>query len=129
MFAPSTKTRYGLVLMTSLAEQFNNKSLSLRSISKDRGLPIKYLEQIASMLKEANLIESKMGRLGGYSLLKPPEKITISQILKALEEPIKVGDCGGCSSALLCGGQKEVWGEVGNTIRQTMNKTTLKDLI
>ncbi|MFC1624802.1 RrF2 family transcriptional regulator [Patescibacteria group bacterium] len=129
MFAPSTKTRYGFELMTALAKQYNKKNLSLSSISKDRGLPVKYLEQIASMLKEAKLIESKMGRLGGYFLLKPPEKITLNQILEALKEPVKSGTCDGCPSVSLCGGQKEVWGEVGNSVRQTMNETTLKDLI
>ena len=129
MFSPSTKTRYGLEIMTSLAEQYNKKPVSLKTVSEERGLPIKYLEQVASLLKKAKLVKSKEGRSGGYLLTRAPEKVTVNQILEALEGPVQTGDCEGCPSISMCGGQKDVWGEVGDKVRQTVKETTLKDLI
>ncbi|PJE68814.1 transcriptional regulator [Candidatus Shapirobacteria bacterium CG10_big_fil_rev_8_21_14_0_10_38_14] len=127
MFNLSKKIDYGLELMIFLAKN-RNGLVSLREISKKRKLPFKYLEQVAIPLREAGLIEAKEGRAGGYFLAKNPGKISVAEIVEILEGPVKVGACFGCPQAAMCG-QKDVWSEVGDKVRQTIEGKTLKDLI
>ena len=55
-------------------------------------------------------------------------KLKNGEIVEILEGPVKVGACFGCPQAAMCG-QKDVWSEVGDKVRQTIEGKTLKDLI
>ena len=128
MFNLSKKTDYGIQLMIFLAKNWRKKPVSLREIAKVRKLPFKYLEQLAMPLREAGLIEAKEGRGGGYFLERSPGKISVAEIVEILEGPVEVGGCAGCPSAGMCG-QKDVWSEVGDKVRETIEGKFLKDLI
>jgi Rrf2 family cysteine metabolism transcriptional repressor len=128
MFGISKKSDYGLELMAALARNYGKKPLSLRRIARKHKLPFKYLEQVAFALKEAGLIKSKEGRAGGYSLKEAPEKITIAEVVEVLEGPIEVGACFGCPKAFMCS-QKNIWSEVGNKVRKTIEGRTIADLV
>ena len=128
MFGLSKKTDYGMELMISLAKKYRQGPLSLRQIAKQRKLPFKYLEQVVIPLRESGLIEAKEGKGGGYFLKKPPKKISVAEIVEILEGPVEVGYCAECPKATICG-QKDVWAEVGDKIRETIEDKTLADLI
>ncbi len=74
MFGLTKKADYGVELMIALAKNFGQGPLSLRQIAKDKKLPHKFLEQVVTPLREANLIDAKEGRGGGYYLKKNPKK-------------------------------------------------------
>lgn len=128
MFSLTKRTDYGLELMVVLAENHGQGPLSLRRVAKKKRLPFKYLEQVVIPLREAGLIEAKEGKGGGYFLKKSPKKVSVAEIVGALEGPVEVGYCAGCPKAALCG-QKDVWIEVGDKVRETIQKKTLADLI
>lgn len=128
MFDLKKKTEYGLQLMIALARQYRQGPLSLRQLAKDEKLPYKFLEQLVFPLHLAGLIDAKEGKNGGYFLNKSPGKISVSQVVEALEGPLELGHCSGCPKVDLCG-QKDIWSEVGEKIRQTMKGKTLKDLL
>ena len=67
---------------------------AVRDIAERTGLPQPYLEQILLALKGAGLVRSKRGVGGGYVLARPPEEITLSQIVSAVDGPIVAGDFG-----------------------------------
>ena len=67
---------------------------SVRDIAERTGLPQPYLEQILLALKGAGLVRSKRGVGGGYVLARPPEEITLSEIVNAVDGPIVAGDFG-----------------------------------
>jgi Rrf2 family cysteine metabolism transcriptional repressor len=127
MFDLNKKADYGLELMILLAQNYKRGPLSLRQIAKKKKLPFKYLEQVVLLLREANLIGAKEGRSGGYFLKKEPKKISVAQVMEVLEGPIQVGYCLGCPKAAVCG-QKDVWVEVGDKVRETIERKTLADL-
>lgn len=127
MFDLSKKVDYGLELMIFLAKN-RNGPISLREIAKKRKLPFKYLEQVAIPLREADLVEAKEGRGGGYFLKKSPEKISVAEVVEVLEGPVEVGACFSCPQAAVCG-QKDVWSEVGDKVRETIKGKKLSDLI
>ena len=56
-----------------------------RDLADEERLPTKFLEQVLLVLRRANLLESKVGSGGGYRLRRPPERITVGQLLRALE--------------------------------------------
>ena len=62
----STRTRYGMRAMLELAENFGRGPLQTRVIAKHQDISIKYLEQLMSLLKSADLVRSVRGAKGGY---------------------------------------------------------------
>lgn len=128
MFDLKKKTEYGLQLMIALAKRFSQGPLSLRQLAKEEKLPYKFLEQLVFPLRMSGLIGAKEGKAGGYFLTKSPSKVSVSQVVEAIEGPMDLGHCFGCPKASSCG-QKDIWSEVGEKINQTMKGKTLKDLI
>lgn len=115
-------------LMIALAKNYRQGPLSLRQIAKQKKLPFKYLEQVVIPLREAGLIKAKEGKGGGYFLKKKPEKISVAEIVEILEGPVEVGACFSCPKVTVCG-QKDVWVEVGDKVKETIEGKTLADLI
>lgn len=128
MFDLKKKTEYGLQLMIALAKRYSQGPLSLRQLAKEEKLPYKFLEQLVLPLRIAGLIEAKEGKGGGYFLTRSPKKISVAEVVETLEGPVNIGHCFGCPKAEICG-QKDVWVEVGNKVREAIKKKTLEDLI
>jgi Rrf2 family cysteine metabolism transcriptional repressor len=128
MFGLNKKTDYGMELMIALAKQYSQGPISLRQIAKKKKLPFKYLEQVVIPLRRAGLIKAKQGKGGGYLLKKKPEMISVRGIVEVLEGPVELGACFGCPKAMICG-QKDIWTEVGDKVRETIEEKTLADLI
>lgn len=79
---------YGLRALLALALVYGQKTLSLREISNQERLPVKFLEQIMMILKRSNLVESVKGKHGGYSLARPPEAVTLGEVIRAVDGPL-----------------------------------------
>jgi len=127
----SSKGDYGLALMVGLAKQPRLASTSLRQIAKAEQVPYAYAEQIAARLKHAKLIVSHRGSQGGYRLERPPSKISVGEIIRALDEdkllPCQKSDhqCprqGQCST-------HDVWSTIQLSLYKTMDKISLHDLL
>lgn len=129
MLGLKRKTNYGLELMIALAKNYQQGPTSLRKIAKEKKLPYKFLEQIVIPLREAELVKAKEGKGGGYFLKKDPAKVSLAEIVEVLEGPVKVGQCFACPMAQVCGDQKDVWSEVGEKVKETIEGKTLADLI
>ena len=80
------KSGYGLVAMSELAQNFGNSHLSTKDIANKYDLPRPFLEKIMRELKDAELVEVKRGRGGGYELAKEPENISVESVVSVLEE-------------------------------------------
>lgn len=79
---------YGLRTLLALACVYGQKTLSLREISVQERLPVKFLEQIMMVLKGNGLVDSVKGKHGGYSLSRPPEEITAGEVIRAVDGPL-----------------------------------------
>jgi Rrf2 family transcriptional regulator, cysteine metabolism repressor len=89
----STKGRYGLEALLDMAIHSDGTHMNIKSIADRQGIPEKYLEQIFSTLKKNGIIISVRGAQGGYLLAESPDKITVRQILNALEGPLSPVAC------------------------------------
>ena len=82
------KGEYGLRALLALALVYDQKTLCLRELSARERLPVKFLEQIMMILKRARLVESVKGKHGGYSLARPPEEITLGEVIRVVDGPL-----------------------------------------
>ncbi len=88
----STKGRYGLAAMLCLAKHAQDGPVSLRQMG-ETGIQPDYLEQLLASLRRAGLVTSSRGAQGGYELARPPEEITLREVLNATEGPVRFCDC------------------------------------
>ena len=119
---------YGLDLMIFLGKNFGKGPISLSKVAKEKKIPYKFLGKLALILKQAGLIEAKEGKGGGYFLTVDPSKISVADVVEVLGGPVEVGHCSGCPRMGVCG-QKDVWAEVGDKVRETIEEKSLKDLL
>ena len=130
----TTKTEYGLRAMAALARDKSQSPVSLAQIAKTEHISQAYLERLFSRLKADDLVKSAKGVSGGYKLARPPAKISVFEIVEALEGPLSVFYCMSsednkitCSPNLCL--TKKVWHELQKQIIHTLRKFTLADLI
>ena len=85
----SRSTGYALLAVGYIAKNQKAQGIILsQSISKAYGIPLEYLLKILQQLVRANVLRSKRGPRGGFTLAKPPKKITMLQIVEAVDGPM-----------------------------------------
>ena len=139
----STKAEYGIRVMAHLAQQTNGapgeaQPISLGSIADAEGLPLAYLEHLVQRLRKAELVESRRGAHGGYTLARPGTEITMAEVVAALEGDIAPIECitADADGVLTCAREgaepcptKLLWTRVQGSIVRTLNEMTLDDLV
>ncbi len=128
----STKSRYGTRLMIDLAEHGFDKFVQLKDVAKRQGISLKYLEQIVIPLKKANYLLSARGAGGGYKLSRPPEEITVGEIVALLEGGTCLVHCATepevCDRAPSCS-TRNLWIETAEVLFGKLNSVTLSSLV
>jgi len=131
MMKLSTKSRYGTRMLVDMALHYNQGPIQLGDIAKRQNISVKYLEQIIIPLKKAHYIESVRGPKGGHSLAKPPEEITVAEIVALLEEGSSLVECADhaevCERADFCP-TRLVWKEAAQAMFDKLKSITLADL-
>ena len=85
----SSKSKYGIAALLTLAEFYNSGLLQVKEIASRCDIPHQYLEQIFNRLGKTGILKSTRGKKGGYELAKPPEQISVLEIVNALEGDIE----------------------------------------
>lgn len=127
----STKGRYGVKAMVNLAVHYGEEPVSIKSISDSEGISEYYLEQLFGPLRKAGLIKSVRGAQGGYILNKPPQDITVADIIMVLEGPIEISECidgTSCSNEECCA-TRLLWEKIKKSIDSVLETTTLFDIV
>lgn len=89
----SKKSEYGLRALLELTLAYNERVLQRHEIAKRQKIPLEFLEQILLTLKRAGLLSSRRGMSGGYALIKPPEEVTLGQVIRILDGPLAPISC------------------------------------
>lgn len=122
----STRSRYGVRMMADLADCYGKSPVFLKDIAKKGDVSGKYLSIILIPLRAARLIQSIRGSHGGYVLARPPEKITVGDIIDGLVNCVKNPQ--DCSRASTCP-TRDVWTILSEKIRETLAAIILDDLV
>jgi Rrf2 family iron-sulfur cluster assembly transcriptional regulator len=128
----STRSRYGVRLMLDIALHADNGPVRLGDIAERQDVGIKYLEQILIPLKKANYVKSVRGSKGGHMLSKPPEEITVGEVVRLLEGGLGLTRCirnpQECNRAGKCV-TRILWMEATEAMRERLNAITFKELM
>ena len=124
----STRGDYAARALLSLALHGSDRPTSVKEIAERTGLPQPYLEQILLAVKGAGLVRSKRGVGGGYVLSRPPEEITLADILAAVDGPLitLMDEHDHCEGHCVL---QEVWVGVSEEMRRFLEGYTLADLV
>ena len=128
----STKSRYGTRLMLDMAQHYHEGPIHLANVAKRQGISVKYLEQIIIPLKKANYVKSLRGPKGGHILARPPEEITVGEIVALLEEGTSLAECSdhdeACERSRTCL-TRRLWKEAAQAMFDKLHSTTLADVM
>ena len=137
----STKAEYGVRVMAHLAKSDDQRPISLGTIADAEGLPLAYLEHLVQRLRKAQLVESRRGAHGGYTLARPSREISMAEVVSALEGDIAPIECitADPDGQLVCARDGEpghdpcptklLWTRVQGSIVRTLTDMTLADLV
>jgi len=134
MFRISTKGRYGTRLMLNLALHYQNgtKARSLKEVSEEEGISIRYLEQIIIPLRVNRLVKSVRGAGGGYTLARVPSAIKLSEVLQSVEGNCCLVECvedeSYCPRTPHCPAH-EIWKEGTRVMKAYFDSVSLQDLV
>lgn len=118
--------------MITLANHYGCGPVSQSTIVEEQSLSKKYVHQLITTLKKADLIESVRGKDGGLLLAKSPSKINLFDILSPLEGPFELTECVGdkkvCKRSSDCI-TIHLWSEASEILQKYFRSITLKSFI
>ena len=127
MFSLTATFKAGLRTLVLLAEQESNNPIPISEMTSVVGLSDKSLEQLLMSLRRAGLVRSVRGANGGFLLGHPPSKISLKDVLTALQGPIRLCECTqpDCQDCV----RPEVWKALEMCFEGTLASLTLAHLI
>ena len=137
----STKGRYAVMAMADLAGNATNlevpgepRPVALADIAARQDISLSYLEQLFCKLRKGGLVKSVRGPGGGYRLARTSMETRVSEIILAVDEPIKATRCtemgaSGCRADRSKCLTHDLWEELGNQIHVFLSSVSLHDVL
>ncbi len=128
----TTKGRFAVTAMVDLAMRGGKSPVTLAAISERQKISLSYLEQLFGKLRRNNIVESVRGPGGGYHLARPGNKISIADIVIAVDEPLDATKCGGKGN---CHGENQpcithdLWMGLNESILDYLQAVSLQQLV
>lgn len=128
----SARSRYATRILIDLALHDHETPVRTAIIAERTGITVQFIEQILKPLKQARLVYSKRGAMGGYGLNRSPEEISLGEILRTMEGPLSLTDCcedeGRCSRSDDCM-TRNAWRKVSAVLADSLDALKLSDVI
>lgn len=127
----TTKGRYAVTAVLDLSFHQNEGPVSLADISERQSISLSYLEQLFARLRRNGIVNSTRGPGGGYSLSREAEKISMAEIIVAVDESYDATNCssdpGGCAGSQQCL-THDLWQELSQEIHSFLNDITVAEM-
>ncbi len=130
----SIDTDYSLRALQELATKDSTVPYSVFKIAKKRNIPNKYLEKLFRRLKQAGIVKAVKGRKGGYMMACEPDKITVKDIIAAVDGRTQIHSCAERQGEKLCEfidqcAFKDFWNDFNTHIDTFLETYTLADFL
>jgi Rrf2 family protein len=134
----SKKGEYALRALIDLgiAAEVGRSLVQVTELAANERLPVKFLEQIMQLLKEAGLVESERGKYGGYRLARPAGKIAVGQVVRFIDGPLAPIGCVSQTAYEKCScpdethcGLRMLMLDVRNAITSILDRYSLADVV
>src|SRR3990172_1194154 len=128
----TTKGRFAVTAMVDMAMRGGRGPVTLATISERQHISLSYLEQLFGKLRRNTLVDSVRGPGGGYNLARPGNKISVADIVVAVDEPLDATKCGGKGN---CHGENQqcithdLWMGLNEKIFDYLEGITLQQLV
>ncbi|MBU0596015.1 Rrf2 family transcriptional regulator [Candidatus Bipolaricaulota bacterium] len=126
------KSSYGLIAILELAGTSQEAPISAAAIADRYSLSGSFVEKILHRLRQADLVVSHQGRSGGYTLARSPAKISLRQVLEALDESLDLVGClrpgSHCDLTVICP-TKGAWKRLDTRFKDMLESLSLEDLL
>ncbi len=127
----TTKGRFAVTAMVDLAMRGGKGPVTLAGISERQKISLSYLEQLFGKLRRNNVVASVRGPGGGYCLARPASKISMVDIIVAVDEGLDATHCGtrgDCQDGKPCL-THELWFGLNQSIHEYLSKVNLQQLV
>ena len=118
MLAITSKSPYAVRALSELARLGGAGPVPIGEIARRRDIPVQFLEGMFATLRRAGILQSQRGVKGGYLFARPPQEVTVLDVVEALEGGLE-GDIAG---------QDEIWAEAIDALRQRLRATTIAEI-
>lgn len=129
----NTKGRYAVTAMADLAKFGVGGAVPLSAVAERQHISLAYLEQLFGKLRRAGLVQSERGRAGGYRLGRPADSISVAEIMRAVDEGVRMTRCAGENAAPCIPGNRclthGLWDALGEQITWFLESVTLEEVI
>ncbi len=127
----TTKGRYAVTAMLDLSLNYGIRPITLADISDRQGISLSYLEQLFAHLRRDGLVSSSRGPGGGYRLSRPADKVTILDVISAVDEKVDTTRCEGKGN---CNGEEhclshDIWQSLSEQIKSYLAGITLGEVV
>ena len=131
----TSKGRFAVMSLVDIAiNSVENKPVSLSEISSRQNISLPFLEQIFISLKKSGLVKSVRGPSGGYTFAKNPDFIKIYDVIKAIDEDLKIMKCNGVDFGCIPNKSKtkclthNLWNKLSNHIFFFLSSVSINDV-
>lgn len=134
----SKKTRYAMLAMVALAREYGRCSLTAGRIAEVEHVPKRVLEAILLKLRSNGCIGSTRGKTGGYYLMRPPQEITLLEIVEMFGGAVSMlacicadndyRPCEFCKDESTCS-IRSTFSSIYRNTADILRRTTLADLV
>jgi Rrf2 family protein len=137
MLTLSKKTRYAMRALAKLAKEYGTGPILIGDIATSEQIPQRFLENILLELKKLGILGSRLGKTGGYYLIKKPEEVTLEEIVRHFEGSVGMlycisektyQPCEFCRKEELCK-IRGVFKEIRDNTLAVLKKTTIDQLV
>lgn len=127
---PTNRTDYGLRALIHLVNA-EGPWTKAAEIGGAMAIPVGFLQIVLQDLQRSRLVTSRSGPKGGYALARPPESITVCEVVESLEGPLDTGECalrgGPCHWDEVCALHR-VWSSAREALRERLQSATLAEV-
>jgi Rrf2 family protein len=133
----SKKAKYALKALEYIAKESKGEPLLIAEIAEQQRIPRKFLEVILLELRRDGILQSRMGKKGGYFLRKHPKEINIGHVIRLIDGPIALlpcvsykfyERCAECDDEATCG-LRDVMQQLRESTNRILNKVSLADIL
>jgi Rrf2 family protein len=135
----SQKCQYAVRAVFELAKRYDSGLVPAARVAECQCIPVRFLENILSELRQAGVVESVRGKEGGYRLGRAPREVTVGEVIRLVQGPLATVECGGRGETIGSPGREcplrrgcvllPMWDRAHHAMMDVFESTTFRDLV
>jgi Rrf2 family protein len=126
----SAKAEYACIAVLALATSHGTpQPVRVKTIADAYGIPLRFLVQILLQLKGAGLVASTRGAAGGYSLTRPPQEISLADVIHVIDRPTTRPEPAAPGSSAAVQALRAVWNDIQAEEQRLLERISFAELV